>query len=597
MDPELLEDLIQTEQTRQEWKAKAGERLKEISRKSLIPPDDEITVYITPGITERGFILTEENIQELKREDLEKKAREFIADFFLPNPGISDMGKDDLRSWLLEICSRPKVREAWQTGQDEREFKRQMTAVIYEHPKNGKKLLDHSRVGDYLREKFRTVSFKDQIYIYDAEQGIYRRNSGELEEEFRKIVEFHDIKCKVRAECGDVLFFVKNSNQIKDEFPFNKEKNLINVQNGVIKIDPVSGTASLIPYSSEHMFTYKIPRNYKPDIDTGPMMEVLRSWVPESDIPFIIQPIAQALVQMMVGGQLKKATLLQGQKNGGKSTCVSFIEAFLGDKLSERSTLTELCTGKYIGGKLEGKLLCSAEELKDTKLTNSDTFKGLVGDGKHRIERKFERDYSGFLYCSYLFACNLPPKIDDDTKNDGAWWERWNFVIFPYYYDSSLKFKNEIFTDSYFEQYLKLVVDMVLEIIKNDYSLIAVMDEDIVRQRWTIKMNIAGMYIEECWVRSDKPQNYNPDAIFEHCKDWCIKQKIDARKIPKSRNQLTRDIGEWLESTSTTIPDPDKTGRKKSVRVYRGMYRLKTDEPDKYAPVNSDDDISKYLDM
>jgi len=157
---------------------------------------------------------------------------------------------------------------------------------------------------------------------------------------------------------------------------------------------------------------------------------------------------------------------------------------------------------------------------------------------------------------------------------------------------------NEVFTDSYFEQYLKLVVDMVLQIINNGYRLVAVMEEDIVRARWTIKMNLSGQYIEECWVPDTEIHSYDPDAIFEHCVAWCKKMGMDERKIPKSRNQLTRDIGDFLESMSIKIPDPDdETGKRKiSARVYRGRYRLKTDEPGKYAPVKADQNIQKFFD-
>ncbi len=334
--------MIESEQNQQDKSAGREERLKHIRRMGLQPPetdDEEVIIYSIPGITERGFILTRDNINELTRDTLVSKVREFAFDFDLDTPNIDEMSGDDLREWLIDVCNRSDVRLSWKEGQDSREFSRLMSGLVYEHPKNGKKILEHSRIADYLREKYRTISFKDQIYIFDKEEGIYRKNTGELEEEFRRIVEFHDIKCKVRSECGDVLFFVKNSNQVKEEFPFNKCENLIPVKNGVIHIDPVVGTANLIPYSSDHKFLFKIPRNYYPDIDTSPMMEILRSWVPESDIPFIIQSVAQALVQMMTGGQLKKATLLQGQKNGAKSTCINFIESFLGNLLSERASL------------------------------------------------------------------------------------------------------------------------------------------------------------------------------------------------------------------------------------------------------------------
>lgn len=576
------------------------DQMNRLRRMSLHPPDEqeeEVIVYATPGIRERGFLLTHENIQELRRSTLIEKAREFYSDFIeipIPSRDFNEMSTDDLKSWLLDVCSRDDVQNEWKTGIEEREFTRKMSGLVYEHP-NGKLLLDIPKIADYLRNEFKTISFNDGIYIYDRNDGIYRRNSGELEEEFRKIVEHHNIKCKVRNECADTLFFVKNSNQVKDADPFNNEPNMIPVKNGLVKIDPITGTAVLIPHSPEYKFKFKLPWNYKPDIDTEPMMEILRSWVPESDIPFIIQPVAQALVQMMTRGQLKKATLLQGQTNGGKSTYVNFVETFLGDKLAERSTLTELCDSRFVGSKLENKLLCCAEELKDTKLTNSDTFKGLLGDGRHRIERKHENPYTSFLFCSYLFACNVAPKLDDDTTNDDAWWSRWNFVIFPYYYDTNLEFKNTVFTEDNFERFLKLVIDMASDIIKNGYRLKYVMDSDIVRARWTLKMNLAGQYIEECFDCDTKHHDYDPDEIFKHCVEWCQEKRIDNRKIPKNRNQLTRDIKEWLVSTPTTIPDPDNKTRKISVRVYRGNYRIKDADPDKFRPAKPDDELTKYL--
>lgn len=577
-----------------------------------IAPLDGVTLLLDSNLpvdsSARGHPFTAEEAALLPRSAIADKLMEFSDDFDISLPtDLEEMGADALRSLLVEISGREDVQRAWEEHVLKETLSAYFKPLFREKIKNGlptgEYLLEHPAVAEYLRRKYRTLSFNGVIYIYDKETGIFRPNNRDLEDDIRLLIESMTIRCSISREAKDILFHVKHSNIFR-EYPFNQAKDLIPVKNGAVRIDLKAGAAYLIPHSHEHRFNFRIPVDFDPDIDTTPMMEVLRSWAMEDDVPHLIHPIAQALCQMQQKDTLKRSYILQGSQNGGKSTCIQFMEAFLSGENYTRASLHQICTDRFILAKMEGRLLCTDEDLKGEELKDSGRFKALTGGVTHGIERKHENPYDGLIFCSFIFACNNPPKVDTETQYDTAFWSRWCFVNFPYYYPTNLEFKEKLFTDTYFKQYMRLIVDDVLK-IHQARGRLPDLDMDIVKMKWTTQMDTIGQFLDECFSEDTSYQNYDRDAIFTYYLHWCKYRTVDERRVAKDIKQFSRDANRHhMESTPTTIKD-EKTGRKISMRVYRGRYRVREVEeiglPDgltlesfKPSPTKEKDTLSGY---
>lgn len=577
-----------------ENKKDPGERLREIKRDRArakmeaegylsdgIAPLEGVTILtdeeLPTDAAVRGHPFTSEEAALLPRNVVLEKLREFSDDFdiSLP-PDLEEAGADILRGLLVDISDREDVRRAWEEHVLKEALSAHFMPLFREKIKNGlptgEYLLEHPAVAEYLRRKYRTLSFNGVIYIYDRDTGIFRPNNRDLEDDIRLLIESMTIRCSISREAKDILFHVKNSN-IYREYPFNQSKDLIPVQNGVVKVDGKAGAAYLLPHSHEYRFNFRIPVDYDPDIDTAPMMEVLRSWVMQEDVIHLINPVSQAICQMQQKDTLKRSYILQGSQNGGKSTCIQFMEAFLGADNYTRASLHQICTDRFILAKMEGRLLCTDEDLKGEELKDSGRFKALTGGVTHGIERKHENPYDGLIFCSFIFACNNPPKVDEETQYDTAFWSRWCYINFPYYHETNLEFKEKIFTEPYFKQYLRLVVDGVLKIHQSGGRL-PDLDMDLVKLKWTTQMDTVGQYLEECFSEDTSYRNYDREAVYAYYIHWCKHRKVDERRIAKDLKQFSRDANRHhFESTPTSIKD--ETGRKIQVRVYRGKLRIR----------------------
>ena len=52
----------------------------------------------------------------------------------------------------------------------------------------------------------------------------------------------------------------------------------------------------------------------------------------------------------------------------------------------------------------------------------------------------------GKIPCVYAFTCNRPPTITQKVRTDSAFWERWNYIVFPYSFDVDGMFYEKTFT-------------------------------------------------------------------------------------------------------------------------------------------------------
>lgn len=571
---------------------------------------DEVVLLLDDRLpidaSDRGHPFTSDQAVALPRKVVLDKLREFSEDYEITLPAdLDDLGVDALRDTLVEISLRDDVQKAWEEKRLKAALLAHFKPLFQQKTRNGlptgEYLLDHIAVAEYLRNKYRTISFNDILYIYDKGTGFYRSNRRDLEEDIRRLVESMNIKCSISKEAKDILFHVRNSN-VHRSYPFNLSKDLIPVRNGCVRIDKEAGNAYLIPHSADHRFNYRIPQDYDPDIETGPMEEILRSWVMEDDIPALIRPVAQAICQMQFKDTLKRSYIYQGSQNGGKSTCIDFMSAFLGKENITRASLHAICTERFIRGKLEGRLLCSDDDLKGEELKHAGVFKKLTGGVWHGIENKGEKPYDGMIFCSYVFACNNPPKVDEETQYDSAFWSRWSYVIFPNYHPTNMEFKDRVFTEPYFKQYLKLVVKEVLGIHMNGGRLPDV-DTDVVKLRWTTLMDTIGQFLDECFNEDTSYSNYDREAIFKYYLHWCKYREVDERRIAKDMRQFSRDASDHhLESTPTKVKN--NSGKSVSIRVYRGKFRIKEVEEiglpegftlESFTPSSEDTDISGYF--
>lgn len=126
---------------------------------------------------------------------------------------------------------------------------------------------------------------------------------------------------------------------------------------------------------------------------------------------------------MLAGG---KAFILTGDKANGKSTFINMLEDLLGELNYSSLGLNFLGT-RFHTAELFGKLANLGNDISDTYIEDTATFKQVVTGDTIETERKGKDPFSFKPYCTLVFSANDIPRTKDRT---GAVLRR--LVIIPF---------------------------------------------------------------------------------------------------------------------------------------------------------------------
>jgi putative DNA primase/helicase len=178
----------------------------------------------------------------------------------------------------------------------------------------------------------------------------------------------------------------------------------------------------------------------------------------------ILLQIPAHILLSTIHGSYKKAYLLKGGGNSGKTTYINLLNShFFGVDNCSNIKLQELINDRFKPAGLVGKIANIADELSKIKLGDIGKFKEITGGGRITVERKFEHPYSYQNKAVLIFATNEYPPVDDV---DDAFWQRWEILEFKKSFPIDPSFESRIFTHKNLSAFLNLVIDRLKAIIK-----------------------------------------------------------------------------------------------------------------------------------
>lgn len=417
--------------------------------------------------------------------------------------------------------------------------------------KNGEKpslYLNNFKFANAIHNIFNTICFKKYIYIYDKTEHYYRIHTNEIQSFIRETVETYDVKIKGLAQLfAEMKAHLSAMGGSFPSYPFNSDSNKIPVKNGILTFDFENGShnVTLLPHGPENLFTYVLNVEYRPEIGMNLALALLRTWVPEPHTINLIQVPAQAFVQMQTHVSLKKAYLFQGAQHSGKTSYFKLLRELTGNQFVSATSLQNLCKKEFATGGLENKVLNLYDDLSGVPLEIVETFKALSGDVNHDICHKGIDDYPGIIPCVYAFTCNRPPTITSKVRTDSAFWERWNYVVFPRSFDVDGTFYKKTFTPDLMSSFLNCIVDTIIR-IRTVGTLQEKMDTDDVMALWIHDSDSVAEFVENSsfmdTLPGTPPTFYNKDKLFEAYRIYCIDRGLEEDTIVKTIEQFSKHI-------------------------------------------------------
>ena len=268
-----------------------------------------------------------------------------------------------------------------------------------------------------LEVKFATLTDTEEVWYYDAQEGIWKPNGEVVIKAFCQKYLGEEAN---RNRVAEVIAHIQRSTYV-DRSVFDRNINLIAVENGVLNLE----TGELLPFSPDYYLTVKIPVKYDPEADCPRIKQFFREVLHEEDIPVMIELFGFCLYRRYF---IHKAIMFVGSGRNGKTTMINLLRRFLGPWNVANVPLQTFAENRFAVAELYGKLANTFADLSSQALRDTGLFKALTGEDAIEAERKFRNPFRFVNYAKLIYSCNKLPETYDDSD---AFFARWIIINFP----------------------------------------------------------------------------------------------------------------------------------------------------------------------
>ncbi len=455
-------------------------------------------------------------------------------------------------------------------------------AEILAESKTGRLMVLHGALAERLHGEILQVSFNGRLYVYD--DGVYRVDDGRINRRIRDVLEYYGIRTGLINTINEVRAHLHAMDAF-NESPFDRQKYMIPVQNGVIRFLPENNyQVEMIPHSPDFLFRHKLPVKYDEDADTSFILETFKQWMSEEDdnqkisndgeeekpedVLYLIQIPGIAFIQLWRGAQ-KISYLFEGKKDAAKTTFCELLYRFFGKGAYAEVDLRRLTENRFSFAGLEGKLINIVDDLDAVPAKHLGTYKNLTGSIYHNIERKGEDSYEGIITAAHVFTCNKAPEVKDSF--DTAFWSRWIYLVWSNTFDRNDDFKEQLFSDENLSAYLLLVIEGIKGMLSGQRPVKRMSEADV-KDLWTSSSSdVLQFKREKCISDASAADAWiSIPAFIEQYHKWCTKQG----KTPVSQKMVSTTLSRSGHLTFR----PGTSGKRPY--AYKGMKW--TDEMEPY---------------
>ncbi|MFW6122559.1 MAG: DNA primase family protein [Petrotogales bacterium] len=506
------------------------------------PNCETINAYFHSPITDQHR--TSQNITFPKTDDFDNVKTE-LADICNDFVGVDPL--------LSKLC----IEQALKHIQEQPWYKKDVIQYdrCYEEDQKGNIRLDYSNIAHEIKKVMHVISFNEQLFVY--ENGIYVPGEVKIKQEILNISKKINYKKSLKTVTNEVLHRLLYDDPYY-EYPFNKHKGILPVENGLLKFDFQNGNVKLMEHHPNYVFNYKLPVRYDPEQTHNDLYnDVLSKYLDGDEVHYLYQIPAQALLQMMGDAPFKKAYLIQGDSNAGKSTFLQLLNYLFGDENISGVSLHQLSDDKFAKASLEGRILNIHDDMSDIKLDDVGTFKNITGRFVQEVEKKNVQSYQAYLKAVHVFACNVPPNFNNKIKNDSAFWERWEYIHFTNLFRKDPDFVNNYFTEESLSGFLNKIIEYMIYIY--NHGLIFDSTAAYVRDVWEYDADPLRKFIDENMDSNvSEPMLIDQEKLFNEYLRFCQNEDIKEEKIPGTINMLTRRIFKYGVTTRRVGSGDDK---------------------------------------
>ena len=289
--------------------------------------------------------------------------------------------------------------------------------LITENDKGVKKI-DIDALCEYLDTKYSFKGPNDIAELLIYKNGIYVPDTGELDVVLERLFgSLAHMKFKM-----EIRKHLRDRNRI-ERAEMNNDPERIVVKNGILN----TNTFELEDFSSDHLYTTKLPVTYDPSANAYEFENVIAQILDKGDVQIMQEIFGYCTLSSY---EAAKSFWFLGEGGNGKGTLVRVLESMLGIENVSRLSLSQFSSRDNFNiAELYGKLANVSQEpaIRDTMDTN--VLKAVTGDDYLQGRIKFMQGHKTFKNTAKLIiTANELPQISDESY---GFWSRIIAIPFP----------------------------------------------------------------------------------------------------------------------------------------------------------------------
>ena len=303
------------------------------------------------------------------------------------------------------------------------------------------------KLGDYVIRQFHIKRINQQLHVY--EDGVYVDGVNKIKKAILSV-----IRELSRDKRNEVLEYI--------DIMVDKEENLgtsnyIAFKNGILDLD----TGKMMAFSPDIVVVNRIPHNYNPTVKCDLVDETLTNLAcgDESIKKLLMEMVGYCMYRR---NELRKAFILTGEKNNGKSTFIDMIGWMLGKENYSTLDLKDL-NHTFRPAMMFRKLANLGDDIGDEFINDTSIFKKFVSGDPVTVENKNKDPFTFTNYAKMIFAANTLPRVKDRT---GAVLDRLVIIPFKANFKSSANYKPFIKDELRDERAIERLIYLGVEALK-----------------------------------------------------------------------------------------------------------------------------------
>jgi putative DNA primase/helicase len=412
------------------------------------------------------------------------------------------------------------------------------------------------RLAQYIKNKYSIITIGEkerEIYVY--QNGLYARAENSII--FPEIQRVLGEQVNKNAK-NETIHKIWDSTSFPRDIFTSADVRFIPLSNGVYDRE----TGDLLPHSPDYRFTFQLPIKYDKDATCSKTEAFLHSILTDEQYTTMVEWLGYYFLRKY---SFKKALIIVGEKDSGKTTLLTLITNLLGTANISGVPLQKMSSDKFAAVQLDGKHANIYDELSVKDIMDTGPFKMATGSSLMHGEFKFGNSFGFVNFAKMTFACNKMPDVKD--MDDDAYFGRWLLVRLEKKIEKKISdFAETITTEEERSGLFNLAmggldkllkqgkftheedsIDTKLEMMKSGSSIVSFTVERL-EQKDGAEMTVEEMYETYCDFCSEKKAAIETKDMFAKKLPFCISYAADGLVTSMTAKGMKRVRG-WRNVT------------------------------------------------